>query len=78
MPVAWKGGGRPKLSTKQNAGDCDGRWARMYETGEAVGRVLTLDTYGCDLLWLMFQPDELRPPSRDTEGINSMAPRRGQ
>eukprot|EP00929_Paragymnodinium_shiwhaense_P100533 TRINITY_DN62931_c0_g1_i1.p1 TRINITY_DN62931_c0_g1~~TRINITY_DN62931_c0_g1_i1.p1 ORF type:complete len:687 (-),score=30.74 TRINITY_DN62931_c0_g1_i1:96-2156(-) len=55
--------GNPTLSTQTNASNCDGRWVCTFETGEVIGRRMTLDTYGCDLLWLMYTPDEKLPES---------------
>lgn len=54
---------KPKLSTNQNAPGCNGRWVRIGETEEVVGRTLTANTYGCDLLWLLFRSDTPLPTS---------------
>merc|ERR1719329_2049068 len=48
---------RPMLSTK-----CQGQFVVVHETGEVVGRKLTANTYGADLLWLLFGSRGVPPP----------------
>lgn len=48
---------RPKLSTQDNHPHCKGRWVHIQETGEVIGERLTSNTYGFDLLSLLFDPE---------------------
>lgn len=48
-------GHSPKLTTHLNGQGCCGRWMRIRETNEVVGRRPARNTYGRDLLELLFR-----------------------